>query len=269
MTLKNKYNELIELLTEMDRIIIAFSGGVDSTFLLKAASISGAGDVLAVTGKSESLPEEELAFAREIAASLNIKHRIIATEELNDSNYAENTPDRCYYCKKELFTRLSDIASGENYLYVLDGTNADDASDHRPGKRAAGENKVKSPLLDTGLTKNEIRELSKELGLPTWDKPATPCLSSRFPYGQRITSDGLLRVNKAENFIKGFGIRELRVRSHSNVARIEIHPDDFRKVTDEGAREKIVDFLKSLGYQYITLDLKGFRSGSSNEVLEQ
>lgn len=268
MTLKNKYNDLIENLRNMERILIAFSGGVDSTFLLKAASLSGAGEVLAVTGQSESLPGEELSFAKELASSFNVKHKIILTEELNDSNYTENTPDRCYYCKTELFTKLSDIASAENYLYVLDGTNADDANDRRPGRRAAGENGVKSPLLEAGLTKYEIRELSRELGLPTWDKPAAPCLSSRFPYGQRITADGLLRVNRAETFIRGFGIRELRVRSHSDVARIEIHPDDFPKVTEAAARDKIVDFLKSLGYRYITLDLVGFRSGSANEVLE-
>lgn len=268
MPINNKYNELLNDLKKMDRIVIAFSGGVDSTFLLKAASLSGASDVLAVTGQSESVAKEELSFATEIAASLNVKHRIIVTEELTDNNYAENSPDRCYYCKKELFSRLCDIASGENYLYVLDGTNADDANDRRPGRRAAGENGVRSPLLEAGLTKNEIRELSKQLGLPTWDKPATPCLSSRFPYGERITAEGLLRVNKAETFIKSFGIRELRVRSHSNVARLEIHPEDFPKVMDTTAREKIVEFLKSLGYEHITLDLKGFRSGSANEVLQ-
>lgn len=263
-----KYNNLLESLKKMERVIIAFSGGVDSTFLLKAATLSGLTDILAVTGQSESLPERELSFAKEIAGSLNVKHKIIATEELRDDNYSENPPDRCYYCKKELFTKLSDIASKENYLYILDGTNADDAHDRRPGRRAAGENGVKSPLLDAGLSKNEIREISKALGLPTWDKPATPCLSSRFPYGHKITAEGLLRVDRAEAFIRGLGIKELRVRSHSNVARIEIHPEDFPKVTEDRTRKKIVDFLKSLGYEYITLDLRGFRSGSSNEVLK-
>lgn len=269
MTQDKKYNTLLENLKKMERVVIAFSGGVDSTFLLKAATLSGLSDILAVTGQSESLPERELSFAKEVAASMNVKHKIIVTEELMDDNYAENPPDRCYYCKKELFTRLSDIASRENYFYILDGTNADDAHDRRPGRRAAGENGVKSPLLDAGLSKEEIRKISRDLGLPTWDKPATPCLSSRFPYGHKITAEGLLRVDRAETFIRGFGIKELRVRSHSNVARIEVHPEDFPKLMEDTAREKIVDFLKSLGYENVTLDLRGFRSGSSNEVLEE
>lgn len=269
MTQDKKYNTLLENLKKMERVVIAFSGGVDSTFLLKAATLSGLSDILAVTGQSESLPERELSFAKEVAASMNVKHKIIVTEELMDDNYAENPPDRCYYCKKELFTRLSDIASRENYFYILDGTNADDAHDRRPGRRAAGENGVKSPLLDAGLSKEEIRKISMDLGLPTWDKPATPCLSSRFPYGHKITAEGLLRVDRAEIFIRGFGIKELRVRSHSNVARIEVHPEDFPKLMEDTAREKIVDFLKSLGYENVTLDLRGFRSGSSNEVLEE
>ena len=269
MTSEKKYKNLLESLKKMEKVVIAFSGGVDSTFLLKAATLSGLGDILAVTGQSESLPEQELSFAKEIAASLNVKHRVIVTEELKDNNYAENPPDRCYYCKKELFTRLSDIASREKFFYVLDGTNADDAHDRRPGRRAAGENSVKSPLLDAGLSKEEIRKISRDLGLPTWDKPATPCLSSRFPYGHKITAEGLLRVDSAEAFIRGFGIKELRVRSHSNVARIEVHPEDFAKVMENAAREKIIDFLKSLGYENVTLDLRGFRSGSSNEVLKE
>lgn len=269
MTSNNKYKDLLKNLKKMEKVVIAFSGGVDSTFLLKAATLSGLDDILAVTGQSESLPDRELSFAKEIAAAMNVKHEIIVTEELKDNNYAENPPDRCYYCKKDLFTRLSAIASRKNYLYVLDGTNADDAHDRRPGRRAAGENNVKSPLLDAGLSKNEIRKISKDLGLPTWDKPATPCLSSRFPYGHKITAEGLLRVDRAEAFIRGFGIKELRVRSHSNVARIEVLPEDFPKVTEETAKKKIVDFLRSLGYENVTLDLRGFRSGSANEVLKE
>ena len=268
MNLENKYNNLLDSLKKMERVVIAFSGGVDSTFLLKAASQSDLSDILAVTGQSESLPEEELAFAKEIASSLKVKHKIIVTEELMDSNYAENPPDRCYYCKNELFRKLSGIASNENYLYVLDGTNADDANDWRPGRRAADENGVMSPLLDAGLDKEEIREISRNLGLPTWKKPATPCLSSRFPYGERITVEGLRREERAEAFIRSFGIKELRVRSHSNVARIEVHPVEFTKLTQDTAREKIADFFRSLGYEYVTLDLQGFRSGSSNEILK-
>jgi uncharacterized protein len=265
MTLDEKFNKLKDSLRQMDRVIIAFSGGVDSAFLLKAASLSVPGTVLAVTGLSESLPEEEASFAGKIAGSLNISHRTIITEELKDRNYADNPPDRCYYCKKELFSKLREIAEHENFTYILDVTNADDAADWRPGKRAAKEEGVYSPLLDAGLGKNEIRELSRSLGLPTWDKPATPCLSSRFPYGQKITAEALDRINKAESFIRSLGVKELRVRNHSETARIEVLHEVFYRIMEN--REKIINHLKSLGFKYVTLDLQGFRSGSSNEVL--
>jgi uncharacterized protein len=265
MTLDEKFNKLKDSLRQMDRVIIAFSGGVDSSFLLKAASLSVPGTVLAVTGLSESLPEEEASFAGKIAGSLNVTHRTIITEELKDRNYADNPPDRCYYCKKELFIKLREIAEQEKFSYILDGTNADDAADWRPGKRAAKEEGVYSPLLDAGLGKNEIRELSRSLGLPTWDKPATPCLSSRFPYGQKITAEALARINKAESFIRSLGVKDLRVRNHSETARIEVLPDEFHGMMEN--REKIINHLKSLGFKYITLDLQGFRSGSANEVL--
>jgi uncharacterized protein len=265
MTLDEKFNKLKDSLRQMDRVIIAFSGGVDSSFLLKAASLSVPGTVLAVTGLSESLPEEEASFAGKIAGSLNVTHRTIITEELKDRNYADNPPDRCYYCKKELFIKLREIAEQEKFSYILDGTNADDAADWRPGKRAAKEEGVYSPLLDAGLGKNEIRELSRSLGLPTWDKPATPCLSSRFPYGQQITAEALARINKAESFIRSLGVKDLRVRNHSETARIEVLPDEFHGMMEN--REKIINHLKSLGFKYITLDLQGFRSGSANEVL--
>lgn len=268
MTQEEKFNKLKDRLKQMDRVIIAYSGGVDSTFLLKAASLSGLSEILAVTGLSESLPGEEFSFAKKMAESLSVKHRTIVTEELKDSNYSDNPPDRCYYCKKELFSRLKEIAGKEDFPFVLDGTNADDAVDWRPGRRAAAEEGVHSPLLDTGFSKKEIREISKALGLPTWDKPATPCLSSRFPYGQKITPEALERVNKAEAFIRRFGIKELRVRNHQEVARIEILPEDFPKLTEDAVREEIIHFLGSLGFKYIALDLRGFRSGSSNEAIK-
>jgi uncharacterized protein len=267
MTLNEKFNRLKEVLKKMERVIIAYSGGVDSTLLLKTASISGLKEILAVTASSESLPPEELSFAREMASSLNIKHRIIVTEELKDKNYSDNPPERCYYCKKELFSRLKDIAKKENFSFILDGTNADDTEDWRPGRRAAMEMGIHSPLLEVGLRKKEIRELSRTLGLPTWNKPATPCLSSRLPYGQKITAEALERVNRAENFIKRFGLKELRVRDHCEIARIEVIPEEFSILTDETVRTEIVAFFKSLGYKYITLDLQGFRSGSLNELL--
>ncbi len=267
MTSEDKFNKLKARLKEMERVVIAFSGGVDSTFLLKAASQSGLIKILAVTGVSQSLPGEEYSFTREFAASLNILHESVATGELQDSRYSDNPPDRCYYCKKDLFVRLRDIAERENITYILDGSNADDARDWRPGMRAADEEGVISPLLDAGLGKDEIRELSRTAGLPTWNKPATPCLSSRFPYGQKITAEALERVHRAETFIRQYGVTELRVRSLSDTARIEMLPGEFTRIMSDSIRTKIVDYLKSLGFKYISLDLQGFRSGSSNEIL--
>lgn len=265
MTLDDKLSNLKHDLKRMERIVLAYSGGVDSTLLLKVASLSGLSKVIAVTASSESLPMQELVFAKEMVSGLGIEHRIIKTEELRDNHYANNPPDRCYYCKKELFTRLREIAIRENITFIVDGTNADDEQDWRPGRRAAEEAGVHSPLLTAGLGKEEIRNISRRFGLPTWNKPATPCLSSRFPYGQRITAPALERVDRAERFIKQFGFKELRVRVHSETARIEINPDEFPVLTDESVRNKIVVFLKGLGYKHITLDLQGFRSGSLNE----
>jgi len=269
MTLDEKFDKLKGRLKAMDRVIIAFSGGVDSTFLLKAASMSGLSEVLAVTGQSESMAEEEFSFSKEMAGSLHVRHRIIRTNELGNNEYSKNPPDRCYYCKKELFGKLKEIAEKEDFPFILDGTNLDDAGDWRPGRRAAQEEGVDSPLLEAGLTKHEIRELSKSLGLPTWNKPATPCLSSRIPYGQEITTEALEKVGKAEAFIRTFGVTELRVRNHAEVARIEIHPDDFQKLTADPVRNEIITYLRSIGFRYITLDLQGFRSGSGNEALSK
>ncbi|MBI4825323.1 MAG: ATP-dependent sacrificial sulfur transferase LarE [Nitrospirae bacterium] len=268
MKTSEKLNRLKKNLKKMDRAIIAFSGGVDSTFLLKAASVSGLKEILAVTAVSQSLPEEELSFAKEITAELNIPHRIITSDEMKDENYSNNPPDRCYYCKKELFTKLKEIASEEGFSHILDGSNADDMKDWRPGRRAAEELNVISPLLEAGLSKNEIRELSKAFGLRTWDKPSSPCLSSRFPYGQKITSEALERVGHAEAYLKTFNLKDLRVRDHGDIARIEVLPDEFHILFDASVRKKITAYLKALGYKYITLDLRGFSSGGFNEHLK-
>jgi uncharacterized protein len=268
MTTDEKFTTLKNRLKQMDRVIIAFSGGVDSTFLLKTASISGLSKVLAVTGVSASLSQEECGFAKNMAESFDVDYRTITTEELENSSYTDNSPDRCYHCKKDLFLRLKDIAVRENFPFVLDGTNADDAKDWRPGSRASKEEGVESPLRDIGFSKQEIRDVSKSLGLSTWNKPATPCLSSRFPYGQKITIEALGRVEKAEAFIRKYGVKELRVRNHSEVARIEVLPEDFTKIMDGPVRDEINNYLKSIGFKYVTIDLQGFRSGSANELLK-
>lgn len=268
MTTDEKFTALKNRLKKMDRVIIAFSGGVDSTFLLKTASISGLSKVLAITGVSASLSQEECAFAKNMAETFDVDYRTITTEELENGSYTDNSPDRCYHCKKDLFVKLKNISARENLPFMLDGTNADDAGDRRPGSRAAREEGVESPLLDIGFSKQEIRDVSKSLGLPTWNKPATPCLSSRFPYGHKITVEALGRVEKAEAFIRKLGVKELRVRNHSEVARIEVLPEDFTKLMDGPVRDEINNYLKSLGFKYVTIDLQGFRSGSSNEVLD-
>jgi len=262
-----KFKRLKETLREMERVVIVYSGGVDSTFLLKAAAVSGVTDIIAVTASSETFLEEELSFAKEMASSLGVKHRIIFTEELKNEDFSSNPPERCYYCKRELFSKTKEIATEEGIRYILDGTNADDINDWRPGIKALKEFGIISPLFEAGLTKNEIRELSHLLNLKTWDKPSTPCLASRFPYGHRITHDALQRVGNAERFIKGFGVRELRVREHGKIARIEIPVKDFMLLMDGEIRNRVVDFLRSLGYLYITLDLEGFRSGSLNREI--
>ncbi len=269
MTLNDKFTKLKNNLQKMESVIIAYSGGVDSTFLLKAASDSGLRKILAVTASSESLPGEELDFAKKITSDFNIKHRVIKTDELNDKNYTNNSPDRCYYCKQKLFAKLKDMSVQEGFSFILDGTNADDSNDWRPGRRAAMEAGVKSPLLNAYLSKKEIRDLSRTLKLPTWDKPATPCLSSRFPYGHKITAQALNKVHTAENFIKKLGIKEVRVRDHNETARIEVAPDNFSLLLDENVRTEITRFLGKIGYKYISLDLQGFRSGSLNEVLSK
>ncbi len=265
MQYPNKFTMLIDTIREMQSVIVAYSGGFDSTLVLKAASMADLQSILAVTADSESLPRDELLFAKQMASYINVPHRIIKTEELEDENFSSNPPDRCYYCKKELFGKLKEIAFKENFSYILDGTNGDDIKDFRPGRRAGAEMGVRSPLLEVGLSKREIREISLELGLPTYNKPQTPCLASRFPYGQRITREELEKVEKAERFLKNFGLKQLRVRNHGEIARIEIMPEEILIFGNKEIRTETLRFLKSLGFKYITLDLQGFRSGSLNE----
>lgn len=265
--MNDKLNKLKEIIKNMRSALVAYSGGVDSTLLLKIAHDELKDKLLAVIASSDTYPEEEIEAAKDMAENLGVKYIVIQTEEHKDENFVSNPPERCYYCKKELFFKLSAIARQNNINYVLDGSNYDDKSDFRPGERAAKEFKVRSPLREVAFRKAEIRELSKELGLPTWDKPSFACLSSRIPYGTRITKDILEKIEEGENFLKSLGFKNLRVRHHGHIARIEIGKEEISVMINNGMMEKVSRKFEKLGYVYVTLDLKGFRSGSMNEVL--
>lgn len=264
----SKRKALHYLIRNMHSILVAFSGGVDSTFLLKdAADVLGKKKVLAVTARSETYPEREYNEACSLAQNIGVRHITVETSELENPGFTGNPPDRCYYCKKELFTQLSRIAEQENIAVIADGANADDADDFRPGAKAARELGVRSPLNEAGLTKEEIRILSRQLGLPTWDKPPFACLSSRFPYGDPITAEGLTMIEQAETYISELGFRQVRVRHHGLLARIEVEPEDIEKICSSEMRTRITDEFRRIGYQYVTVDMQGYRIGSMNEVL--
>jgi len=266
-TLNHKYDQLKKIVLDAEKVIVAFSGGVDSTFLLKVCVDLLGEDALAVTARSKTFPIHELEETKKLVARMNAKHIIFDSHELQNPDFSSNPPNRCFFCETELFTKAKEIALKHGITQIFDGNNNDDAGDFRPGRTAARQLDVRSPLEEAGLNKNDIRVLSKALDLPTWDKPAFACLSSRFPYHTKITEHGLLQVEKAEDFLRQMGLKVFRVRHHDNIARIEMGKDDMNLLWESDSMERIVEYFKSVGYQYVTMDLQGYRTGSMNETL--
>ena len=266
----DKYNKLIEIIRKTGRLAIAFSGGVDSSFLLYSACEALGGDnVLAITVKSDIIPERELAQTKELCAQMGVRHEICNVDPFAVDGFKDNPVNRCYICKRNLFGKMIELANAYGIALVAEGSNKDDEGDYRPGLKAVEELGVISPLREAGLCKAEIRELSKEYGLATWDKPSFACLASRFAYGETITKEKLTAVNNAEQLLMDMGFRQFRVRLHGNIARIEVEPFEIERIVMEENREFIVTEFRKLGFDYVALDLTGYRTGSMNEVLDR
>jgi len=266
--LRTKYDRLLGILKELESVIVAFSGGVDSTFLAKAAKDALGDKALLVTADSETYPASELEEARRLARHLGMRHLVIETRELDNPEYARNAPNRCFFCKEELFTKLEPLAAREGMAHLVYGANMDDLGDHRPGMEAAKRMGVRAPLIEAEFWKTEIRELSREFDLPTWDKPSFACLSSRFQYGDGITAEKLRQVDAAEAFVRSLGFKQFRVRHHDRLARLEIAREEMGRLWEDGIQDSIVARFRELGYLYVAVDLQGFRSGSANDALK-
>jgi uncharacterized protein len=266
--LRAKAMEIIRLIRGFGNVLVAFSGGIDSTLVARLAKLAVGKNAVAVTADSPSLPASELEETTKLAEEIGIRHMVVRTEELDDPKYVSNPANRCYFCKKELSEKLKQVAADLGASVIVDGTNADDLLGHRPGAAALAEDGVRRPLSEAGVTKTEVREMSRILGLPNFDKPSMPCLSSRIQYGQLITPERLQRVEKSENFIRQLtGVKELRVRDHGNLARIEVGMNERKLFFDEALLETIGNTLRDYGFSYVSLDLLGYRAGSMNEAL--
>ena len=269
MVIERKWAHLKALLHDMQTAVLAYSGGVDSSLLLRAASEVMGSHLIAVTAVSETYPAGELSAAEEFARSQGVMHRVLHTEELDSESFVRNTPDRCYHCKKELFEKLRHMAESEGISTVIEGSNTDDLRDYRPGRKAAQEFSVRSPLVEAGISKAEVRELARTLKLAVWDKPSLACLSSRIPYGTRITPEILETIQSAEDQLRVLGFRQVRVRHHGETARIELSRADFGRLLKDEMAAQVTAALKKLGYTYVCLDLEGYRTGSMNEGINK